>query len=60
MLFRVFRFRSEEDGAVTVDWVILTAGAVTLALAATALIFGGVESGSETLATTIADRPVGD
>ena len=50
----------DEDGAITVDWVVLTAGAVALALGATAMVMSGTERSSETLATTIADRPVGD
>lgn len=34
-LFRLFAtFRTNEDGAVTVDWVVLTAAVVSLAFAA--------------------------
>lgn len=40
-LFKYFAL--EEDGAVTVDWVILTAGVVSLALAAVGVITDGVE-----------------
>jgi Flp pilus assembly pilin Flp len=42
------RFRAEENGAVTVDWVVLTAGVVTLVLVAMAGIKGKM--------TTIGDR----
>lgn len=44
------KFRDEEDGAVTVDWVVLTAAIVGLAVAIVALVEGGVTN----LATDIA------
>ncbi len=46
MLNVVKHFALEEDGAVTVDWVILCAGIVSLALAAVGVITDGVESTS--------------
>ena len=33
LLKKLKRFKLSEDGAVTVDWVVLTAGVVTLAYA---------------------------
>ncbi len=36
-------FALEEDGAVTVDWVILSAGVISLALAAVGVITDGTE-----------------
>ncbi|MBF9029191.1 hypothetical protein HKCCE3408_02175 [Rhodobacterales bacterium HKCCE3408] len=36
-------FAASESGAVTVDWVVLTAAIVGLALAVMAVISGGVE-----------------
>lgn len=36
------RFRHDEDGAVTVDWVVLTAGIVTLG----AIVVAGIIEGS--------------
>ena len=36
------KFNNEEDGAVTVDWVVLTAAVVGLGLAALAVVRGGV------------------
>lgn len=36
-------FVADEDGAVTVDWVILSAGVVSLALAAIGVITSGTE-----------------
>jgi Flp pilus assembly pilin Flp len=38
------KFHDEEDGAVTVDWVVLTAAVVGLGVAALAAIKGGVGS----------------
>ena len=39
------RFRKDEDGAVTVDWVVLTAAVVGLAIAA----YSTIETNSTTL-----------
>ena len=36
------KFNNEEDGAVTVDWVVLTAAVVGLGVAALAAVKGGV------------------
>ncbi len=36
-------FRSEEDGAVTVDWVVLTAAIVGLGIATLAAVSNGVD-----------------
>lgn len=49
-------FRNDEDGAVTVDWVVLTAAVVGLAIAT----YGVIESNTTTLinaaGTAIADE----
>ncbi|MEX0328151.1 MAG: hypothetical protein AB3N07_05460 [Ruegeria sp.] len=42
-------FRKDEDGAVTVDWVVLTAAVVALA----AIAYNQVRSGAESLATEV-------
>ncbi|RYH10707.1 Flp family type IVb pilin, partial [Tropicimonas sp. IMCC6043] len=43
-LFNLIKsFRNDEDGAVTVDWVVLTAAIVGLGIATLAVISGGVE-----------------
>ena len=50
---RIFRsFRQEEDGAVTVDWVVLTAAVVGLGFAALAAI----RTATGGLTTKIADH----
>ena len=43
------RFKADEDGAVTVDWVVLTAGLVGLA----AIIGTSVANGVQTAGTNI-------
>ena len=45
MLKFLNKFRKDEDGAVTVDWVVLTAAVVALAGAA----YSSIESGAENL-----------
>lgn len=45
MMNFIKNFRNDEDGAVTVDWVVLTAAVVGLAVAA----YGSIETGSATL-----------
>ena len=44
MLARMSRFMRAEDGAVTVDWVVLTAAVVGLAAAIVIAIHDGSES----------------
>ena len=44
---RLINFTKNESGAVTVDWVVLTAAIVGIALAVIALISGGVEDASD-------------
>ena len=42
MMTFVKNFRNDEDGAVTVDWVVLTAAVVGLAIAA----YGSIQAGA--------------
>ncbi|WP_375175269.1 Flp family type IVb pilin [Pseudooceanicola sp.] len=46
---KVFKFLTAEDGAVTVDWVVLTAGMVTVIV----LIFAAVKDDTLGLADNI-------
>ena len=48
--FKLKRFSRDEDGAVTVDWVVLTAAVVGLA----AVAFGAISDGASDLASDIA------
>ncbi|MGC1496764.1 MAG: hypothetical protein WA790_13220 [Sulfitobacter sp.] len=53
------KFRASEDGAVTVDWVVLTAALVVLAAGILVTINGASGSVSSGTGTYIGDRPVG-
>ena len=46
---RLSQFLVDEDGAITVDWVVLTAAVVGLAFAATVPVFTGTKSVSNSL-----------
>ena len=48
MINFIKKFRKDEDGAVTVDWVVLTAAVVALAGAA----YTAIDSGTESLSTS--------
>jgi Flp pilus assembly pilin Flp len=52
MLNFIKNFRRDEDGAVTVDWVVLTAAIVGLGIA----VLQTVRSGATDLATDIGDE----
>jgi|APEBP8051073178_1049388.scaffolds.fasta_scaffold00170_40 Flp pilus assembly pilin Flp len=47
--FRFARFAAEDEGAVTVDWVVLSAAVVGLCLAA----FGTIKSGTASLSSKL-------
>ena len=49
-------FRKDEDGAVTVDWVVLTAAVVALAGAAYTSIESGASSLTSATGTFISDQ----
>ena len=51
MLNFIKNFRNDEDGAVTVDWVVLTAAIVALGLA----VGTTVSTGANDLATQVVD-----
>lgn len=44
MMNFIKNFRAEEDGAVTVDWVVLTAAIVGLGIVAITAVNGGIQS----------------
>ncbi|PVA10389.1 hypothetical protein DC366_09135 [Pelagivirga sediminicola] len=44
MINFIKNFRADEDGAVTVDWVVLTAAVVGLGIAGVAAVRGGVNN----------------
>jgi len=51
-------FASEEDGAVTVDWVVLTAAVVGLGVAALAAVRGGMASLTEKVDSTMSGMTI--
>jgi Flp pilus assembly pilin Flp len=51
MIKFIKNFRKDEDGAVTVDWVVLTAAVVGLAIAA----YTSIETGASGLTASTAD-----
>ncbi|MFG6562986.1 Flp family type IVb pilin [Sulfitobacter sp. 1A13421] len=53
MMNFIKNFRKDEDGAVTVDWVVLTAAIVGLAAVAYGSISDGVDGLSEGIATDL-------
>ena len=55
MLTNFKNFAASESGAVTVDWVVLTAALVGLGLAVMAVVSGGVENLSGDIAQELAD-----
>ena len=53
------KFRSNESGAVTVDWVVLTAAIVGLGIAVMAVVGGGIMSVSDDIQSEITSTTVG-
>ncbi len=49
----LINFSNNESGAVTVDWILLTAAIVTIALAVISVISGGLEDASENIVDEI-------
>ena len=52
----ITRFRKDEDGAVTVDWVVLTAGLVILAAALGTTISNGVNESAKIISDDLIER----
>ncbi|OIQ70911.1 hypothetical protein GALL_474750 [mine drainage metagenome] len=52
-------FRSDESGAVTVDWVVLTAAIVGLGIVVMTTVGGGIKSLATSVSTKIAATTVG-
>lgn len=54
------RFRDDECGAVTVDWVVLTAGLIAFGIAVTTTIVAGANDMSTGAGARLADATVPD
>lgn len=52
-------FRNDEDGAVTVDWVVLTAAIVGLGIAVLTTVGGGINELSGDIAEDVSSTAVG-
>ena len=52
-------FRADESGAVTVDWVVLTAAIVGLGMVVMKTVGGGITQLSEGIVTNLEGRQVG-
>ena len=55
MIKFIKNFRKDEDGAVTVDWVVLTAAVVGLAIAA----YGAIQGNTNTVLTATGNSVLG-
>lgn len=51
-------FVKDEDGAVTVDWVVLTAAIVGLGIAVLTSVSGGTRTLGESISTSLVDAEV--
>lgn len=59
MIKFIKKFRKEEDGAVTVDWVVLTAAVVGLGVAGVATVQGGVNGLAGSISSGVSSTTVG-
>ncbi len=51
-------FKRDEDGAVTVDWVVLTAAIVGLGIAVLTSVSGGVTSLADKISSNLAGQTI--
>ena len=58
MLNFIKNFRNDEDGAVTVDWVVLTAAIVGLGLAVMTVVSGGTETLTNKISDKMTSQPI--
>ncbi len=58
MIKFIKNFRKDEDGAVTVDWVVLTAAVVGLGVAGVATVSDGVDSLAGTIESGVSNQTV--
>jgi Flp pilus assembly pilin Flp len=58
MIKFIKNFSKEEDGAVTVDWVVLTAAVVGLGIAGVSTVSTGIEGLASNIGTELSDSSV--
>lgn len=51
---------ADEDGAVTVDWVVLTASIVMLGMASMFIVAGNIPGFANKISSSLSNMPVGD
>jgi len=59
MIKFIKNFRKDEEGAVTVDWVVLTAAIVGLGVAGVTTVSGGVNSLAGNISSGVSGQSVG-
>ncbi|MEL6119062.1 MAG: hypothetical protein AAFN44_16180 [Pseudomonadota bacterium] len=59
MIKFIKNFRKDEDGAVTVDWVVLTAAVVGLGVAGVATVSDGISSLADAIEDGVSSSKVG-
>ena len=60
MIKFIKNFSKDEDGAVTVDWVVLTAAVVGLGIAGVSTVSTGIENLATTIGTVVGTSAVVD
>lgn len=58
MMNLINKFRKDEDGAVTVDWVVLTAAIVGLGIAVLAAVGGGTTSLADKISSQLNSQTI--
>ena len=58
MLNFIKNFRADEDGAVTVDWVVLTAAIVGLGIAVMSTVGNGTTALGDTISAQLATKTI--
>lgn len=60
MFLRVKTFLNDENGAISVDYTVLSAGAVAMAISATAIITGGIDFITSNVDAELRERQLND
>ena len=60
MIKFIKKFRKEDEGAVTVDWVVLTAAVVGLGVAGVTAVQGGVDTLADNISDGVSTQAVGN
>ena len=58
-IVKIKNFTADESGAVTVDWVVLTAAIVGLGIAVIAAVSTGVGELGERISSAVSSQPIG-